>query len=369
MPAAPTPPAPSELNPFLGGARSLGVIENPAAGASTGMVAQEQPPKTDQPVITKRAFLEGHTGEYVRCVAFSSDGKTLASGSDDTTVKLWNVATGKEKATLRGHTDEVWFVAFLPDGKTVVSGSLDGSVRLWDIAAARQKGSLRCFVPSTEYTRTPSLAISPDGKTLAVVANEKEVKLLDLQSRKERRRFQGDWESVVFSRDGKTLALVGVTGVELRDPASGEEKITLKGDSFGWVAFSPDDKTLAVEVDEGKEGLQDLFVKLVEVATARSRASFRVYSEEEGIMSLAFSPDGKTLAVGRYLDGLQLWDVTTRKLKADVPPAADTADNTQFAVSLTFSPDGKILAAGGSTTTGLQQEKGIVKLWNVAGKP
>jgi len=86
-------------------------------------------------------------------------------------------------------------------------------------------------------------------------------------------------------------------------------------------------------------------------------------------MSLAFSPDGKTLAVGRYLDGLQLWDVTTRKLKADVPPAADTADNTQFAVSLTFSPDGKILAAGGSTTTGLQQEKGIVKLWNVAGKP
>ncbi len=102
------------------------------------------------------------------------------------------IATGKAKVILRGHTDEVWHVAFLPDGKGVVSGSLDGTVRLWDITNAKQKASYRCFVPPSDqqWYWSPSWAISPDGKTLVFVKEEEAVILLDLESGKERRRFR-----------------------------------------------------------------------------------------------------------------------------------------------------------------------------------
>ena len=81
--------------------------------------------------------LKGHT-DGVYCVAYSPDGKTLASGSVDKTIKLWSVATGKEQATLKGHMKEVSSVAYSPDGKTLASGSFDGTIKLWDMPAAKK---------------------------------------------------------------------------------------------------------------------------------------------------------------------------------------------------------------------------------------
>jgi WD40 repeat protein len=84
-----------------------------------------------------RDTLEGHTG-WVMSVAFSPDSKTLASGSADQTIKLWDVATGKVQATLKEHTDMVGSVAFSPDGKTLASGSLDNTIKLWDVPAVKR---------------------------------------------------------------------------------------------------------------------------------------------------------------------------------------------------------------------------------------
>jgi WD40 repeat protein len=136
-------------------------------------------------VATGRNFatLKGHTA-YVLCAAFSPDGKTLASGSNDTKVKLWDVTSGKNIATLTGHTEPVYSVTFSPDGKTLASGG-DRTIRLWDVATGKNATTF-------EDQWLQSLAFSPDGKTLAAGGGSgppdtpTDVKLWDVASGKHR---------------------------------------------------------------------------------------------------------------------------------------------------------------------------------------
>ena len=90
-----------------------------------------------------RDTLNGGHSDAVLSVAFSPDGKTLASGSWDKTIKLWDVKTGKELATLNGHTETVMFVAFSPDGKTLASASWDKTIKLWDVATSKERATLK----------------------------------------------------------------------------------------------------------------------------------------------------------------------------------------------------------------------------------
>jgi WD40 repeat protein len=305
--------------------------------------------------------LSGHR-HYVFSVAFSPDGKLLASGSWDGTIKLWDTATGRELRTLSGYTGYVRSVAFSPDGKILASGSDDNTIKLWDVATWTELRTL-----SGHTGGVGSVAFSPDGRILASGSYDKTIKLWDVATGTELRTLSGHTsgvESVAFSPDGKVLAS-GTCGkwepyyyggylcdqgeIKLWDVAKGTEIRTLSGHTrtsfsakVNSVAFSPDGKILA-------SGSDDDTIKLWDVATGREIRTLSGHTWY--VESVAFSPDGRILASGSWDETVKLWDVATGK------ELRTLSGHTWPVSSVAFSPDGKILASGSFTT---------IKLWDVS---
>ncbi len=275
------------------------------------------------------AVLEGH-GAWVRSVAFSPDGTTLASGSSDGTAKLWDVASREAIATLYPRGYQVTSVDFSPDG-TILAGTGGGHIMLWDVASGEAVAAIRGdrHVPR-------NVVFSPDGTTLASGHSDGAVKLWDVASREAIATLEGHSElieSVAFSPDGTTLASGSRDGTaKLWDVASREAIATLTvrwaGSTVSSVAFSPDGTTVAV-ASEHRVGKWDV-ASLEEIGHPEAQPGW--------VRSVAFSPDGTAVASGDSHGSVEIWDVSTGYI---VNVAHIAAIN-----SVAFSPDGTTLAAG-----------------------
>ena len=260
---------------------------------------------TSQPQVNSNQFignllqtLTGHSN-WVWSVAYSPDGQTLASGSLDNTIKLWNVNTGNLLQTLKGHSELVNSVAYSPDGQTVASGSLDKTIKLWNINTGNLLQTLEGYY---------IVAYSPDGQTLALASGS----------------------------DDKTIKLWDVNTGNLLQTLEGHSNSVLS------VAYSPDGQTVA-------SGSRDSTIKLWNVKTGKLLQTFTDHSDF--VTSVAYSPDGQTVASGSRDSTIKLWNVKTGKLLQTFK------GHSSWVYSVAYSPDGQTVASGSLDNT--------IKIWRL----
>jgi WD40 repeat protein len=275
-------------------------------------------------------------------VAFSPDGKRLATGSFDRTAKLWDSVTGQELLTFKGHSDTVYSVVFSPDGKRLATGSHDSTVRLWDTATGEELLTLK---GDYAYLNLRPVAFSPDAKQLVTTSVGSTVWFWDTITGEKLSTLKVESaQSVAFSPDGKHLATASPRSIKLWDVATGHELLTLKGNIFiSQLVFSPDGKRLAT-------GGIDHRVRLWDIVTGRELLTLNGHSNI--VLSVAFSPDGKRLATSSRDCTAKLWDSVTGQELLTFKGHSDAVS------SVAFSPDGKRLATGSRDST--------VRLWDTA---
>ncbi len=291
------------------------------------------------------AVLEGHR-ERVWSVAFSPDGRRLASAGEDQTAIIWDLATRQPVRWLTGHTDCIYSVAASADH--VVTGSQDGTVRVWDMSSGAALFTVTLHDEHSGYVL--AVAASPDGSYFAATGYGSYTRIWDRSGRLVAPLDFGHWATgftMAFSTDGKHLAhgsykstgdgRVRVFDVSNPSQPAVVQEITGHTGFVRGVAFSPDGLCVA-------SGSADGTVRVWNRATGESR-SLTAPTQMGVIQCVAYSPDGTRLASGSDDQTIRIWDPLSGKLKATL------RGHTGFVQSVAFSPDGALIASGARTLT------------------
>jgi WD40 repeat protein len=260
-----------------------------------------------------RQTMKGHTAN-ISCAELSRDGKLLATGSFDRTLRVWDTTTWQLKAVLTGHEGNVRSVAFSPDGQTLVSGSEDKTARLWDVATGKELAVL-----ARHETGVKAVAFTSDGRYIATGSSEDgrptgQTKLWDAKTRKEV-RSEAAWANrasltLAFSPDGRTLATgsPGGNSLQVFDVATGRLVRRVATNSVRHLAWSPDGQTLATGHGTG----DPRGVGSIHLWNTQTWAEKAVLQGHTAVcLSVAFARDGRTLTSASADGTAKVWDLTT----------------------------------------------------------
>jgi WD40 repeat protein len=303
---------------------------SPGADTASSPATALTPAAAERPPTMPDRTFSGHK-DWIQSVAFSADGKSLASASTDRTIKVWDIANGTVLSTLRGHEGAINAIAYSSDGKWLASAGDDGSVRLWDAT-----GGLRTTLRGLGGSLF-AVAFSPDGRHLAAGGRDRAVVVWEMETNKRLATLEGhkgDVFALAFTPDGKTLASTGADRtIRFWDRRTGEELSSLSGhkDVVLSLAFSPDGRWLA-SGDAGES---------VRIWDARTLAHFRTQTNfGHSALALAFSPDSRWLFVGTA-------DKKVVLLEGDKRVVSHTlSGHHDYVQTVALSPDGKLLASG-----------------------
>ncbi|MEV4033734.1 nSTAND1 domain-containing NTPase [Streptomyces umbrinus] len=279
----------------------------------------------------------------VATVVFSPDGDTVATSDVDGEVSLWDTGSGRLRSKLPAHNESVNVMAFSQDGRTLAVTDR-GTVRLWDTDSGRHHTSLRlrATVAGAESDVSVfSMALSPDGRTLATGNTDGTVRMWNTQTGRHHTtlpRQTGPGVFVAFSPDGHALATTSFDGaVRLWNADTGRLRRSLPGHTgpVNAVAFSPDSRTLALATTG-----RDSAMQLWDADTGRLRRSLPGRAT-----SVVFSPDGRTLATTSGDRTVRLWDADTGRLRRSLP------GHSSMVIAVVFSPDSRTLTSSSDDGT------------------
>ena len=282
------------------------------------------------------AVMRGH-GNRVTSAAFSPDGTRIVTASDDNTARVWDAATAKEIAVLHGHEDTVRSAAFSPDGTRIVTASYDNTARVWDAATAKEIAVLHGHEDTVR-----SAAFSPDGTRIVTASYDNTARVWDAATAQEIAVLRGHEErvtSAAFSPDGTRIvtASFGNTA-RVWDAATAQEIAVLRGHENGVTsaAFSPDGTRIVT-------ASSDKTARVWDAATAKEIAVLR--GHENGVTSAAFSPDGTRIVTASSDKTARVWDAATAK------EIAVLRGHENGVNSAAFSPDGTRIVTASSDST------------------